>query len=236
MCFASYEILKDRKYYLIGRAEHNSIHDMEAIFWVVDYLCLTRDGPGGSRRKELRGEQRGGAANSLEQIVYCFFDSENVQVLLENRKTLFDDYTDVETYIVKQFHPYFDVLKPLVVEWWRLIRFAYFSGSYTPMHQPFLEVLNKTLEEIEKKPPSKQSTATLAELERRRKDLSHVREFRKIQKAAGLRQPSPPAMWNTSPPRAHHTRHTYEPAMDSTMAAAEPSSPPVRTKKHKGDV
>ncbi|KAH9939168.1 hypothetical protein B0H21DRAFT_825261 [Amylocystis lapponica] len=210
MCFASYEILKDRKYYLIGRAEHNSIHDMEAIFWVADYLCLTRDGPGGSRRKELRGEQCGGAANSLEQIVYCFFDSENVQVLLENRKTLFDDYTDVETYIVKQFHPYFDVLKPLVVEWWRLIRFAYFSGSYTPMHQPFLQVLNNTLREIEKSPPSKQSAATLAELERRRKDLSHG-------------APYPPYI---------------QACLDSTAAAAaaEPSSPPMRTKKHKGDV
>ncbi|KAH9946462.1 hypothetical protein B0H21DRAFT_416405 [Amylocystis lapponica] len=184
--FASYEVTEGLPYNGYSPVEHNSIHDMETMFWILDYLCLTRDGPGGSLRKELKEGNSGGAANSVEQTVYCFFDSENVQALAHNRRLLYADHKNVETYVVEQFHPYFAVLKPLVLEWWRLLRFAYFSGSYTPMHQPFLAALNKTLEEIDKKPPSKQSAATLAELERRRKDLSRVHEFRAMQKAAGL--------------------------------------------------
>ncbi|KAH9946460.1 hypothetical protein B0H21DRAFT_416163 [Amylocystis lapponica] len=204
--FSSYEITEGFRCQGVGPVEHNSIHDTEAMFWILDYLCLTRDGPGGSRRKELKRENSRGTANSLEQIVYCFFDSEEPRVRTHSRALLLHNLKDMETYIVEHFHPYFDVIKPLVLEWWRLLRCAYISGSYTPMHQPFLEVLNKTLEEIEKKPLSKQSTATLAELERRRKDLSRVREFRAMQKAAGLGQPSKPAMWTMSPPRAPRYR------------------------------
>lgn len=145
---------------------------MESFLWILLYLCLTRDGPGGSRREELKGENCGGDANSVEQIVYCFFDSEDKHDLAHNRKLLFNDHEDMKNHIVKQFHPYFDVLKPLVIEWWRLLRFAYYSGSYTPMHQPLLGVLDNTLEDIAKMPPSTPSAATLAELERRKQDLA----------------------------------------------------------------
>lgn len=187
--FASLEMLQNIPYHITGKAVHDSIHDMKSFFWVLLYLCLTRDGPGGSRREELKGENCGGDANSVEQIVYCFFDSEDKHDLAHNRRLLFNDHEDMKDHIVEQFHPYFDVLKPLVIEWWRLLRFAYYSGSYTPMHEPLLAVLNSTLEDIAKMPPSTPSAATLAELERRKQDLIRVRLFRVKQKTVGVGRP-----------------------------------------------
>ena len=38
---------------------HSAIHDMESLFWVVVFLCLTREGPGGKRRPEPKDDVKG---------------------------------------------------------------------------------------------------------------------------------------------------------------------------------
>ncbi|KAH9945506.1 hypothetical protein B0H21DRAFT_432134, partial [Amylocystis lapponica] len=178
--FASAEILTDTPYITMGHYEpvsHNSIHDVEALFWATQYLCLTCDGPGGSRRHELLGDNVGGAPESLERIVFCFFEC-TTNVLANNRQRLFSDKKALESIIMPQFHPYFDSLKPLMAEWWRLLRMAYTFPPTPAMHRQVIAAIEKTLREIEGTLPSTLHAATEAELARRKGDLARAQEFR----------------------------------------------------------
>ena len=90
--------------------------------WVLIYLCLTRKGPGGIRRDELAfGTTLDGSTTRLHTIVYSFFDTEERSVLAGNKSMLFQDPDDMEEWIIPQFHPYFQNLKPLVSDWWKIL-------------------------------------------------------------------------------------------------------------------
>ncbi|KAH9937956.1 hypothetical protein B0H21DRAFT_894112 [Amylocystis lapponica] len=182
--FASYEVLADEHYNAssIEPVSHNSIHDVEALFWVSQNVCLTRGGPGGSRRRELKLENSGGVPKSLERIVFCFFDSTK-DVLANNRRILYKRFNDLESIIMPHFHPYFESLKPLMLEWSRLLRLTYKFPSNpsvpTPtLHCQVIAAIEKTLQEIENTAPSTPHPATVAELKRRKRDLAWVQEFR----------------------------------------------------------
>ena len=55
----SYEILKNTVHLSIATERrpkffmHDAVHDMESFFWVIVYLCLTRQSGGDIRREEL---------------------------------------------------------------------------------------------------------------------------------------------------------------------------------------
>ncbi|KAH9945519.1 hypothetical protein B0H21DRAFT_809280 [Amylocystis lapponica] len=193
--FASYEVLANLHYDGPNNKPviHNSIHDVEALFWVSQNVCLTRDGPGGSRRRELKVENCGGDLSSLEKIVFCFFDSPT-DVLANNRRILFTRFDDLESIIMPHFHPYFDSLKPLMLEWSYLLRMAYTYRSYTPnapvptLYRQIIAAIEKTLQEIESTAPSTPQPATIAELQRRRLHLGRVQEFRRqVKKSAATK-------------------------------------------------
>ncbi|KAH9945527.1 hypothetical protein B0H21DRAFT_809283 [Amylocystis lapponica] len=193
--FASYEVLANLHYDGPNNKPviHNSIHDVEALFWVSQNVCLTRDGPGGSRRRELKVENCGGDLSSLEKIVFCFFDSPT-DVVANNRRVLFTSFDDLESIIMPHFHPYFDSLKPLMLEWSYLLRMAYTYRSYTPnapvptLYRQIIAAIEKTLQEIESTAPSTPQPATIAELQRRRLHLGRVQEFRRqVKKSAATK-------------------------------------------------
>ncbi|KAG6862656.1 hypothetical protein C0991_011016, partial [Blastosporella zonata] len=112
---------------------HDLRHDLEALFWCITYVCITREGPGGSRRQELRPKNvKFPVGNSGESIAdedlddvedkrllrlvnYCFFSTDDMGILSHNKSQLFlsDDY---ETHIMPHFHPYFNPFKDLMLQ------------------------------------------------------------------------------------------------------------------------
>src|SRR5258708_19796751 len=75
--YTSGEILSDQRYFH-GHPHvfHDAVHDLESFFWVLVHICLTRNGPGGVRRDELKEENEEKEEYiPLRRVVFCFFDS-----------------------------------------------------------------------------------------------------------------------------------------------------------------
>jgi hypothetical protein len=139
---------------------------------VVIYLCLTRKGPGGLRRDELAPDVRLEEEDikSLHNIVYCFFDAGDEVDLIRNKKPLFKRPEDMQKFVIHHFSPYFEPLKPVITEWWRILQQCYRFSQWGNIHDQFLAVLIKAMDELEP-PSSPADDATAAELNRRREAI-----------------------------------------------------------------
>src|ERR1700684_2514021 len=69
---------------------HNAIHDLESFFWVLVYICLTRNGPGGKRRPELMPPRPGGRS-PLYNTIQKVFENVNLSDLALQRQNLVMD-------------------------------------------------------------------------------------------------------------------------------------------------
>lgn len=169
-----------------GPVVHNAIHDLESFFWVLLYLC--HDGPGGGRRGELSSDDLLTAETKpLYAAVYCLFDSEDDQVLYDNKQDLFDKPEELRTIILKSIHPYFEPLKDLISRWWATLRFGnityddYVAGS---IHDRILAVLEDELGKIQSNPDlhsnldadeiARMEDKTEKEIQRRKDDLEFI--------------------------------------------------------------
>ncbi|KAK7435913.1 hypothetical protein VKT23_019444 [Stygiomarasmius scandens] len=90
---------------------------MESLFYVLAYLCISRDGPGNHIRKELLNDE------TVRSCIFKYFESEPA-VLLENKQALFDE--DIGPAVLQQnilpyVHPYFESLNLLLKEWHRIL-------------------------------------------------------------------------------------------------------------------
>ncbi|THU99113.1 hypothetical protein K435DRAFT_837793 [Dendrothele bispora CBS 962.96] len=144
----------------INPPPHTAVHDMESIFWVLLYLCLTREGPGGKLRAALRNDSATQVAGSpdakIGHLVYCFFDAEQ-PVLDLNKKQLFKTPSSFEAHVIPSIHPYFEPLIPLLKEWFRILCVAFFdprllkSPEYIWPHLGFQLALTRICEESVRK-------------------------------------------------------------------------------------
>ncbi|EIW57776.1 uncharacterized protein TRAVEDRAFT_48806 [Trametes versicolor FP-101664 SS1] len=142
---------------------HDAIHDMESFFWVLLYICITRSGPGGDRRKELTEDFNAASEPSRTQIlelrrmVHCFFDG-GLEIIAWNKKDLFESSSkEFETHLLVHVHSYFEPLKPLLRQWWELLLLAYkFEGyEYHNIHKFVIELLERALEMVRELPANK---------------------------------------------------------------------------------
>ncbi|KAA1469413.1 hypothetical protein DENSPDRAFT_772821, partial [Dentipellis sp. KUC8613] len=247
MTFMSYEILSNRHYpdtrsLRVDADEHthSAIHDVESFFWVLVYLCVSRKGPGGARRDELVHPEgmQDADTRAVHSVVHCLFDSDDESTLAMCKLTLFECPEDFDIYIFPRFHPYFEVLKPLVSTWWKVLRLSYFSyDAITQMsiHQRILDILNNFLESFVPEAPSAEvAEATEKELERRRKDLDQY------VLPQGLNTRTPPREEHTLPVSGDGTSKEYyadspEKAIPGPASYKEqPPSPSPPQKKRKG--
>ncbi|KAG6918275.1 hypothetical protein DXG01_015649 [Tephrocybe rancida] len=200
--FASSEVLLSERIFTSGSkpaVAHNLIHDLEALFWCLVYICVTREGPGGRRREELRPDYKvpvGDQANNiaLRNINYCFFAANDIHILARNKSSLFmnNDFVDC---IVPRFHPYFEPLKPLMVRWWNILRTA--LQFPTLFEAPLLAIdveLGKAYRELEILIPSAEDRRKSADVTKsRNKELAELRAW-----PPGV-QPGGPASFDLSP-------------------------------------
>lgn len=136
---------------------------MESFFWVLLYICITRSGPGGDRRKELTEDFNAASEPSRTQIlelrrmVHCFFDG-GLEIIAWNKKELFEGPSkDFETHLLLHVHSYFEPLKPLLRQWWELLLLAYkFEGyEYHNIHKFVIELLERALGMVRELPANK---------------------------------------------------------------------------------
>jgi hypothetical protein len=64
-----------------------------------------------------------------------------------NKHLLFTTPTDLEEYVLKNFHPYFHGLRGLVEEWFHILRLAhkFHAAEYYNIHDMVLKILEKAL-------------------------------------------------------------------------------------------
>lgn len=114
---------------------HDAIHDLESLFWIITYICLTRGGSGGHWRQELQADYtpQSPEESHLRNIHTSLFAQLDPAALASFKATMFvrDQYgRQVSTY----FHPYFAPLKPLMDRWWQILctahKYPIFEGFF----------------------------------------------------------------------------------------------------------
>lgn len=159
------------------RRPHNAIHDLESFFWVLTYLCLTRQGPGGQRRNELMPAESCLPENEpIVRPYYCFFGDENIMNMAHNKRILFQK-NHYEEYVLERIHPYFFPLKPLLLKWWKILRLGYRYPVFEAVHNAFLDALKETIETLKMQPSIGEGDDTAAVDAQRREDLVSLQYF-----------------------------------------------------------
>lgn len=161
---------------------HDAVHDMESFLWVLVEICLTRKGPGlGMRRDELKpGESM---QSSLADCVHKLFDAD-VGILSDVKSELLENPDGMDDNIVPLFHPYFEQLKPMVLQWWHTLWLAYRYRAieYLHIHNHVIDILEETISKLSHDDDSENSRK---EVDRRKRECQLVREMlRKKNQAA----------------------------------------------------
>jgi hypothetical protein len=141
------------------RETHEAIHDMESLFWVLVFLCLTRDGPGGKRRPEPAHDVEGDELYEASLRRYFLFEGSKAEIE-ELKGAMFNmairDMIPrvLEDHIFPWFHPFFKPLHGLLAEWWAILCSGFDEeGNILCRHYPvaaFRDAVDKTLEELKK--------------------------------------------------------------------------------------
>ena len=141
---------------------HDAVHDIESFLWVLVEICLTLKGPG-ELRDEFADDPDGDPeeipepghgdyerTKHLRTVVWHLFKSNQVGCLYKYKRRLFREPEFFETDVLQNFHPNFDVLKPLVTEWFSLLRIAhrYRLYEYHTVHDRVLAVFDKVLKSV----------------------------------------------------------------------------------------
>ena len=146
---------------------HNAVHDMESLFWVLLYICLTREGDNGHRRPELEHEQE----SILAQRVRELFEQGNAQ----KKSNCLEAPAEFEK-ILMFVHSYFDCLKPLLsnLRWALYIAHSYDGIEHYNIHSVILALLDETLSKLKQ---DRDNSGALKAKQKRRKDWNEWRSF-----------------------------------------------------------
>ncbi|KAH8099598.1 hypothetical protein BXZ70DRAFT_1027067 [Cristinia sonorae] len=229
---------------------HSAIHDLESLFWIFLYLCLTRVGPGGARRKEFDQSPVGRAPDDpvtkLHTAVWCLFENTS-ESLAKNKLRLFEHPHLLKDFLIPLMDEYFAPLHQLLIDWWDLLRWSYHTYDDLEqglIHLKLISLLSKAVEELkesrvdeldmERNDAVKEMTET--ELERRRVDLERYWSFpAPYDPCSAPRVALEPVSNAASPKAARGGTHI---AGASSTAAAQPESPTPRSgparKRHCG--
>jgi hypothetical protein len=203
---------------------HDAVHDMESFLWVLVNLCLTRKGPGTSMiRDELlpNRDEDDPRDETLENLIYKLFDSKEESVLLEKKKELLEDPGSMEN-VVEKFHPYFEELKPLVLQWWHILVLAYRfrAYEYLHIHTYIIDILEGTTERLKKiEVTPKDRADTQKEIERRENQRKNILN------AFALKDP------HKTPPRPSGVGLDISPDRPRMTGYSNPESPQYPAKK-----
>ena len=129
----------------IDHPTHNAVHDMESILWVLLYICLTREAnEGGIRRHELQPNNPD-KNKTLLQLICDLFEKSNAT----SRTTCLRVPNHFEE-ILKNIHPYFHCLKPLLLKlrWVLYLAHRHEGIEHYNIHSIVLAIFEETIAEL----------------------------------------------------------------------------------------
>lgn len=209
---------------------HDAVHDMESLFWVLMYICVTRRGPGtGMWRSELlpgsdvKDQQ-------LSQLIFNNFDCKYEDTIQVNKLKLFGNPELMEN-AIKKFHPYFQLLKPMMIQWWSLLRAAYKYRKieYYTIHDQILGILDNTALKV---PPESDEYLSLTKKEIERRETVRNERLRLFRSRTGAGTKAVDLQVYESPERAVFTQAS---STQPNKFSTEPESPTPRHKKQRRD-
>ncbi|PFH47965.1 hypothetical protein AMATHDRAFT_42601 [Amanita thiersii Skay4041] len=174
MRFMSWQVLLKQGTPTRSSFVHEAYHDIESFFWILVYICMTQEGPGGGRRLELQDKR-----SELSQIVHTAFNSdpEKMERLGRTRREYIAN--DKLEELIGHFHKDFCDLSELVESWWEIL--AYTSLNTGPdrdfIHHHALRLLDETISKLEKRRPLEEEDIERAKKEKRRERWASKRVF-----------------------------------------------------------
>jgi hypothetical protein len=92
--------------------KHEHVHDLEGFFWVLCYLCMTREGPN-SRRPELRAPAKDDKSRTIQDATYDSFGQPDFRSIRSRKRSSIRKMT-LPNLFSTIFTPLFELLKYLV--------------------------------------------------------------------------------------------------------------------------
>ncbi|TFK43980.1 hypothetical protein BDQ12DRAFT_731934 [Crucibulum laeve] len=148
-----------------GNFIHQGIHDMDSVLSILNFICITRGGPGGDRREELISKYDDVLSDDsedfkrikeLRNLVRKLFDIDDPAELRNTKWRFFRNPALMDAEVFGSFHPNFEALKPLARNWYTTLRHAYeFSRyEYYDIHRHFLATLDEFIQNFEENSPT----------------------------------------------------------------------------------
>ncbi|KAG6829114.1 hypothetical protein H0H92_005656 [Tricholoma furcatifolium] len=170
VAFASPEVLSGARIWPhlgVPPPPHDARHDLEALFWVMTYICITRQGPGGEKRQILAEASKSETTEDLKnasdpRFIHGKYFSGNVADIIKNKCKIFND-DSYATEIVPSFHSYFDPLKSLMIEWFNLLSVAHRFSIFETIHGRLRGALDSTHRELQNVPLHRDKSDAVAE-------------------------------------------------------------------------
>ncbi|KAI0792041.1 hypothetical protein C8Q75DRAFT_754229 [Abortiporus biennis] len=120
--------------------KHAPIHDLESFFWLLCWICLTREGPSTSRQRKPKSST---SDRNLARIIEEVFDQQDFQKLATKKRDLFSSNALFRKEILQNFAPYFAPFKRLVTRLYNILKSAYETREYDGLHEKFIAVFKK---------------------------------------------------------------------------------------------
>ncbi|PFH47952.1 hypothetical protein AMATHDRAFT_6258 [Amanita thiersii Skay4041] len=126
---------------------HEPYHDIESFFWVLVYICIAFQGPGGNLRPELKER-----SSSLAIMVDKAFSpmAENLQILGTTRRYYIKGPDDNFKELMSYLHDDFDDLSDLIKKWRKILVFSCSNAGPDRdfIHHHVLQLLNETISQL----------------------------------------------------------------------------------------
>ncbi|KAF8341823.1 hypothetical protein F5887DRAFT_1076406 [Amanita rubescens] len=132
-----------------------AINDIESLFWVLTFICLVRKGPEiNILRTELLEDSP--KDEKLQNLLHRYFNSDDPCLIYANKRQLFTQNKRMSNDILANFHPYFEPLKNMMVQWLRIMILAYEHRKleYYTIHDQIIHIIDKAIENLSKSQPN----------------------------------------------------------------------------------
>lgn len=118
---------------------HEPIHNLEAFFWILCWLCISYNGPG--RRVVLN--KKSSEDKRLKNIIYKLFDGDHAGHNVEAKRNIITRDLVFERNILDNIQPYFLLIHDTIIELYLLLQTAYQTRTWPTIHEDFLLTLSK---------------------------------------------------------------------------------------------
>ncbi|KAA1475867.1 hypothetical protein DENSPDRAFT_826579 [Dentipellis sp. KUC8613] len=120
--------------------KHDAIHDLEAFFWVLCWICIAREGPGASRTTWSKVGNPD-AISHIQDLAYQTFEQEDECKISACKKDLLAGLMEWKDFLFS-LAPYFSPLIPCLRQLRRVLFAAYTSREFSSVHASFLRILS----------------------------------------------------------------------------------------------